>query len=460
MPKHPTDLLARHARRFLSAALLASALFLSGGPSGNAEAGVFDPESFTLDNGLQVVVVNNPRAPIVTHMIWYKVGAADEPPGKSGVAHFLEHLMFKGTETLEPGEFSEIIARNGGQENAFTSWDYTGYFQTVAADRLEIMMKNEADRMVNLRLSDDVVLPELQVVLEERRSRVDNNPGGQLGEMARATLFLNHPYGTPIIGWPQEVSALTTEDALAFYRDWYRPNNAVVLVAGDVTVEDVRPMAERTYGLLEAGPVPERRRLSEPPQTAPRRVILESERVRQPSLGIDYLAPSHNTEGSEHSYALQVLSELLGGAGSARLYRSLVVDQGLAASAGSYYDSSAYDRSVFGLYASPRQGIELEELERALRAEVATLLSEGVTAEEVANAKQRLVAAAVYARDNLSTAPRVLGEALAVGLTIEDVEAWPERIEAVTLEQVEAAARAVLVETHSVTRELRAEPTT
>ena len=445
------------------AALALSAAFLvcllASLPGGKAEAGVFDPESFTLENGLQVVVINNPRAPIVTHMIWYKVGAADEPPGKSGVAHFLEHLMFKGTGNLEPGEFSQIVARNGGQENAFTSWDYTGYYQTVAADRLEIMMTHEADRMTNLQLTDDVVLPELQVVLEERRSRVDNEPGSQLGEMARASLFLHHPYGTPIIGWPQEVSQLTTQDALDFYEDWYRPNNAVVVIAGDVTLEEVRPLAERTYGAVAAGPLPERKRLTEPPQTAPRRAVLESDRVRQPSLGIDYLAPGYNSEGGEQAYALQVLSELLGGAASARLYSKLVVDEGLAASAGSYYDASAVDRSVFGLYASPRQGVELEQLEAALRAEIALLLAEGVTDQELADAKQRLTAAAVYARDNLSTGARVLGEALASGRTIEQVESWPESIEAVTREEVEAAARAVLLDNHSVTRELRGEPT-
>jgi zinc protease len=422
-------------------------------------AEVFDPESFTLENGLQVVVVNNDRAPIVQHMIWYRVGAADDPPGKSGVAHFLEHLMFKGTERLAPGEFSQIIPRNGGQENAFTSSDYTGYFQTIAKDRLELMMENEADRMVNLQLTDEVVLPELQVVIEERRSRTDNEPSAQLYEMASASLFLNHPYGTPTIGWPQELAALTTEDALDFYKRWYQPNNAVLLVVGDVTVEEVRPLAERTYGKIPRGPEIERRRLSEPPQTAARRVVLESERVRQPSVAIDYIAPSYNRAEGNEPYALQVLSELLGGAASARLYRSLVIDQGIAVSAGSYYDASAYDLSRFGFYGSPRQGVELEELEAALRAEVTKLLDEGVSEEEVAEAKQRLVAAAIYARDNLSTPARVIGEALVTGQTLEDIEAWPERIGAVTAEEVMAAARAVIDESHSVTRELRAKPT-
>ncbi len=262
---------------------LAALLFAFGRP---VQARVFEPESFTLDNGLQVVVVTNRRAPIVNHMVWYKVGAADEEPGKSGLAHFLEHLLFKGTETAEPGEFSDLIARNGGRENAFTSYDYTGYFQTIASDRLELMMKHEADRMANLVLTDDVVLPERDVILEERRSRVDNEPRAQLSEMARASLFMNHPYGISIIGWEHEMRELTTEDALAFYRRWYAPNNAVVVISGDVSLDEVRPLAEKYYGAVPRRAVPERARPQEPAQLAPRRVTLKSPRVRQPSLSI------------------------------------------------------------------------------------------------------------------------------------------------------------------------------
>ena len=220
-------------------------------PERSANARVFDPEFFTLDNGLKVIVVTNRRAPIVTHMIWYNVGAADEAPGESGLAHFLEHLMFKGTEKLGPGEFSKIVALNGGRENAFTSWDFTGYFQTVASDRLEIVMEHEADRMTNLVLSDEVVLPERQVVREERRSRVDNAPSAQLGEMIRASLYLNHPYRIPIIGWDHEISALNTEAALAFYRRWYAPNNAVLVVAGDVSADEVRRLAMKHFAPLK-----------------------------------------------------------------------------------------------------------------------------------------------------------------------------------------------------------------
>ncbi|MFQ6018576.1 MAG: M16 family metallopeptidase [Kiloniellaceae bacterium] len=426
----------------------------------SAQARVFDPETFTLDNGLQVVVITNRRAPIVTHMVWYKVGAADEAPGESGNAHFLEHLMFKGTETLGPGEFSRIIARNGGQENAFTGYDFTGYYQTVARDRLEIVMKYEADRMANLVLTDEVVLPERDVVLEERRSRIDNDPGAQLHEMIRATLYLNHPYRIPVIGWEHEILELNTETALRFYKRWYAPNNAVLVIAGDVSAAEVRPLAEAHYGKIPARPVPERRRVKEPPQHAPRRITLKSAQVRQPALSITYLAPSYNTEGSAHAYALQVLDEILGGGTTSRLYRALVVDQAVAASASSGYRADAFDWSSFDFYASPRPGVELERVEAALRAEIARLLEDGVREAELAAAKRRLEAGAVYARDSLNTAPRIFGRALTSGRSVEDVEDWPARIGAVTVEQVNGAARAVLEDNHSVTGVLLPAPTT
>jgi len=318
----------------LAGAAFFSLIFVAAGLASLAQARVFDPETFTLANGLQVVVIENRRAPIVTHMVWYKVGAADESAGESGNAHFLEHLMFKGTNTLGPGEFSEIIAQNGGQENAFTSYDYTAYYQTVANDRLEIVMRHEADRMANLVLTDALVLPERDVILEERRSRVDNEPGSQLRETMQAGLYLNHPYRVPVIGWEHEIRSLSTETALAFYRRWYAPNNAVLVVAGDVDADEVRRLAEKYYGKVPAGEVLERVRPTEPPQYAARRVTLENARVRQPSLSISYLAPAHNSPGGEHAYALQVLDQILGGGATSRLYRSLVVEQGLAASRG------------------------------------------------------------------------------------------------------------------------------
>lgn len=423
-----------------------------------ALARIFDPEVFTLDNGMTVVVVSNRRAPIVTHMIWYNVGAADEAPGESGLAHFLEHLMFKGTKNLEPGEFSRIVAENGGQENAFTSWDFTAYFQSVARDRLEIVMRHEADRMTNLVLTDEIVLPEREVVREERRSRVDNDPASQLSEIARASLFLNHPYRIPVIGWDHEIMELNTENALAFYRRWYAPNNATLIIAGDVDAEDVRPLAKKYYGVIPAGEIPTRQRVAEPPQNAERRVVLKSPQVRHPSLSIRYLAPSYRLSEAGEPYALQVLSEILGGGATSRLYSSLVVEQGLASSAGGDYGGDAYDLSTFDFYVSPRPGVEIDKAEMALRAEIATLLEKGVSAQEVAEAKKRLAAGAIFARDSLGAAPRIIGRALATGRGIEELEAWPERIGAVTQGEVNAAAKAVFLDKNSVTSVLLPEP--
>lgn len=443
---------------FLVFLSMAFPLWLTGAPPG-ARAQVFDPVTFTLDNGLEVVVIANRRAPIVTHMVWYKVGAADDPRGKSGIAHFLEHLMFKGTDTLGPGEFSAIIARNGGQENAFTGQDYTGYYQTVAKDRLEIVMKYEADRMTNLKLSDEVVLPERDVVLEERRSRIDRNPGSQLGETLHAVLYLNHPYGLPAIGWEEEIRSLTREDAIDFYRRWYAPNNAVLIVAGDVEPEEVRALAETYYGVIPAREVPVRARPPEPEQNAARRVILKNERVRQPAVTISYLAPSYRSGASEHVEALQVLDEILGAGSTSRLYRSLVMEQALAASATSSYGANTLDLSAFTLYGSPRPDVPVEQVEAALRQELARLLEDGVGEEEVEIAKRRMIAQAVYARDSLDTGPRIFGRALTTGQTVAEVEEWPERIRAVTAEQVNAAAKAVFDDRRSATGLLLPEPT-
>ena len=336
----------------------------------SSEAAVFNPETFTLDNGMQVVVVTNRRAPVVSHHVWYKVGSADSPPGKSGLAHFLEHLMFKGTSHLASGEFSRIVARNGGNENAFTGPDYTGYFQTIAKDRLETVMRMEADRMTNLRLEPGEVLTERDVVLEERSLRVDNDPGARLGELVNATQYLNHPYRLPVIGWRHEMASYTREDALAFYRTWYAPNNAVLIVAGDIDAAELRPLAEKYYGVIPARAVPERHRLAEPPQDAPREVDLADPRVQQPSLIRSYLAPSFDAGASEHAYPLEVLAEILGGTSTSRLYRALVIDQKLATSAGAFYRGTALDLTTFRVYASPRPGVSLDELEAALDAQL------------------------------------------------------------------------------------------
>jgi zinc protease len=429
------------------------ALFLAASAP-HAEAAVFNPETFTLDNGMQVVVVTNRRAPVVTHHVWYKIGSADSPLGKSGLPHFLEHLMFKGTDSLEPGEFSQIVARNGGNENAFTGPDYTGYFQTIARDRLELVMKMEADRMTNLKLDRDEVLTERAVVLEERSQRVDNDPGSKLGEAMNAAQYLNHPYRLPVIGWRHEMASYTREDALDFYRTWYAPNNAVLIVAGDVDAKELRPLAEKYYGSIPARDMPERSRVQEPPQSAEREVELADARVRQPYWIRSYLAPSLTSGVTEHAYALEVMSEILGATSTSRLYRSLVIEQKLATSAGTYYRGDSLDPTTFRLYASPQPGVSLDQIEAATEAEIARLKTDPFTEAEVARATQRMVAEAIYARDSLSTAARSFGAALTTGQTVEDVEAWPERIQAVTAEQVNAAADHVFASERSVTGRL------
>ena len=442
----------------LTAGCLGVALALTTGAGNPAQSAVFNPETFTLENGMQVVVVTNRRAPVVSHHVWYKVGSADSPLGKSGLPHFLEHLMFKGTEHLAPGEFSRIVARNGGNENAFTGPDYTGYYQTIAKDRLELVMRMEADRMANLKLDEQEVLHELSVVLEERSQRVDNDPGARLSEQLTATQYYHHPYRIPVIGWRHEMESYTREDALDFYRTWYAPNNAVLIVAGDIDAAELRPLAEKYYGAIPARPVPARMRVQEPPQEAPREVVLSDPRVQQPYWIRSYLAPSLTAGATEHAYALEVLGEIFGATSTSRLYRSLVIDQKLATSAGAYYRGSSLDLATFRIYASPRPGVTLDQLEAAVDAELERLKQEPITAKEVERATRRLVAEATYAQDSLSTAVRSFGVALATGLTVEDVEAWPERIGAVTAAQVEAAAAHVFRPETSVTGRLLPAP--
>jgi zinc protease len=407
------------------------------------QAQVFNPKTFELDNGMQVVVVENHRAPVVTHMVWYRVGAADEPSGKSGIAHYLEHLMFKGTKTRAPGEFSQIVADLGGRENAFTSQDYTAYFQTVAPQYLETMMELEADRMTGLVLDDEIIEPERKVILEERLSRTENSPNALLSEQVSAATYLNHPYRLPIIGWAHEIETLSREDLEAFYRTWYAPNNAVLVVSGDVDAEAVFQLARNYYEPIAAHDLPDRVRPAEPPQRAPRDVVMRDARVEQPSWSRRYLAPSYTSGDPTHAYALEVLSEILGGGTTARIYKSVVVESALAASAGAWYSPGSLDLTTFGFWFSPRPGVAMDDVEAAIDTQIETLLADGVSEDELARAKRRLIDSAVFARDSVSGPARVFGAALASGQTVDDVEAWPSRIEAVTVEQINAAARAI-----------------
>lgn len=410
-----------------------------------------DVAHFTLANGLEMVVVPDHRTPVVTHMVWYKVGSADETPGKSGLAHFLEHLMFKGTAKNPEGKFPQTVAALGGQENAFTTLDYTAFFQRIAREHLEQMMAFEADRMTGLVLSDDNVIPELKVVLEEYNMRVANSPDARLAEQISAALYLNSPYGRPVIGWRSEIEKLTREDALAFYRRFYSPNNAVVVIAGDVTADEVKAFAEKTYAKVpRVAPDNPRLRPHEPQPTAVRTVMLADPRVAQPSLQRTYLVPSYATS-SKDAEALEVLAHILGSGATSRLYRALVVDQRIADNAGGFYQGSALDQTRFGIYAIPQPGVPFKACEDAIDEVIADVIKNGVSADELQRAKTRMIADAVYAEDNQATLARWYGTALTTGSTVDDVKAWPDRIRAVSAEAVREAARTWLDRRRSVT---------
>jgi len=420
----------------------------------SAGAAAEGPEiaNFTLQNGLEIVVIPDHRTPVVTHMIWYKVGSADETPGKSGLAHFLEHLMFKGTAKNPAGRFSQTLATIGGQENAFTTADYTAYFQRIAKQYLPLVMEFEADRMTGLVLTDDNVLPERDVVLEEFNTRVANSPDARIGEQVAAALYLNHPYGRPVIGWRQELEKLNREDALAFYRRFYTPNNAVVVIAGDVTGEEVKTLAEKIYGPVpRIAEVPARTRPQEPIPVAVRQLTMADARVAQPSLQRNYLVPSANTAKPGESEALDILAQVLGGGETSRLYRTLVVDQHIATNAGGWYQGTSLDESRLGVFASPLPGVTFETIETAIDAVITNIAQGGITLAEFERAKTRLIANAVYAEDNQASMARWYGSALTSGGSVEKVTSWPERVRAVKLEAVQNAARTWLDKRRSVT---------
>lgn len=431
---------------------VAAAALLTIASSAQSDSSGPQISDFILANGLELVVIPDHRAPVVTHMIWYKVGAADETPGKSGLAHFLEHLMFKGTAKNPTGKFSQVVARIGGQENAFTSQDYTGYFQRVPGEQLKTVMEFEADRMTGLQLTDDVVLPERNVILEEQNQRVGNNPRARLTEQIDAALYLNHPYGKPVIGWRQEMEQLSRDDAIGFYRRFYAPNNAIVVIAGDVDPAKVRTMVEETYGKIPRhGTIAPRVRPEEPPPVAVRSLTVADPRVEMPALQREYLVPSFRTAKRGESEALEVLSHILGSGSNSRLYRALVVDKQIAVMASAWYDANALDLSKFGIQGGPRPGVTLPQLETEIDAVISQIVDKGVTAEELERTKTRLIADAVYAQDNQATMARWYGAALSTGATVNDVRSWTDRIRAVTADQVRDAARQWLEKRRSVT---------
>lgn len=412
--------------------------------------------SYTLDNGMQVVVIEDHRAPVVVHMVWYRAGAADETPGVSGVAHFLEHLLFKKTKNLEAGELSRTVAENGGTDNAFTSYDYTAYYQRVAADRLPIMMRMEADRMINLDLSEEDILVERDVIIEERNQRTETNPNALYREQANAALFQNHRYGVPVIGWRHEMSNLTLSDALDYYQKFYAPNNAVLIVAGDVMPEDVLALAQEIYGQIPANvDLPERKRPVEPPHFAPRRIEYVDERVSQPYIVRSYLAPERNSGDQRSAAALVLLADILGDGQASVLQRKLQFETQEALYASASYSGVSLDKTSFGIYIVPAADVTLLDAEAALDRAISEFLEEGVDEAQLARLKTQYRAAGIYAQDNVNGLANAYGRALTSGLTLEDIHAWPDILQSITTDEIIAAATQVFDLNSSVTGWIR-----
>jgi zinc protease len=423
--------------RYARAALL-SALLVPAAAMAETSGKVTD---FMLENGMQVVVVEDHRAPVVQHMLWYRAGSADEPKGSSGVAHFLEHLLFKATDTLASGELSATVAANGGRDNAFTSYDYTAYFQRIAADRLELMMTMEADRMKNIRLTPENIATERNVIIEERNQRTENNPQALFGEQIAAAQYLNHRYGTPVIGWMHEMEELDLDDALRFYELYYSPNNTVLVVSGDVTPEEVRTLAERHYGPIPRNPaLPERLRTEEPRQNAERRVIFRDARVAQPYLSRSYLVPERDSGAQQTAAALTILGEILGGGSTSYLSEKLEFDTQTATFTSAWYSGVSLDDTTFRMVVVPSEGVSLAQGEAALDLALADFRAAGVDPEQLERIKLQLRASEIYAQDNVDGIANRYGSALTSGLTIADVAAWPDILAAVSAEDIMQAA--------------------
>lgn len=409
--------------------------------AGNANT--FNAESFTLKNGLEVILIPNHRVPVVTHMIWYKVGAADELPGLSGMAHYLEHLMFKGTKKQKPGEFSKRVKELGGSDNAFTSQDYTAYFQSIPVQHLEEVMSREADRMVNLTPPPEHFASEKNVVIEERRQRTENDPRGLFFEQTRSALFINHPYGTPVIGWMNEIEKYEWEDVKKFYDKWYAPNNAILIVTGDITLKKLKPLVEKTYGKVKPKGLPERKRPEVPKATGDTLMTLEHKTILQDSFSQRFLAPAYH-KNKKDALALSILQEIISSGPTTRLYKSLVVDQKKAISAGMSYTGQALDYGTISISARPINGTSLEEVENLLHAEIQNIIKNGVTKTEVSEAIQRLQDTAIFSRDSLSGPAMIFGYSISTGSTIDDIEYWTQNLEEITPKDVQRVTKKYL----------------
>ena len=410
----------------------------------------FKPQHTILENGLKIVVLENNRVPAIAHSIWYKVGSADEPNGKSGIAHFLEHLLFKGTEKLKPGEFSQIVARNGGKENAFTSKNYTGYFQLIHKSKLELIMSLEADRMKNIKLIEKEFENEKTVVLEERYSRIDNNPSALLSEQINTALFMNHPYRKPIIGWEHEIKNLSLKDVMSFYEKYYAPNNAIIVICGDVTLEEVVKIAKKHFGSIKPSKIEERLWTEEPTQHAPRVVILKSENTAIPVFKRHYLVPTY-TKSKKESIALQVFTEIFGNSSTGMLFDEFVKNKKIATSAAAYYYPDGFGDTSFTISIVPKKGITLNKIESELNIYLKEIKEKVVNKDELKSTKKRLVNETIFAQDSLYMGMRIFGSSLSTGYSLKDIIDWSSDIQKVSLDDIQNILSKIFDSNKSVT---------
>jgi len=433
----------RAVSRFFAVFLCSLGLGLSTAAGAAATAGVWEG---ALPNGLKVLVKSDHRAPVVVCMVWYKVGSMDETSGRTGVAHVLEHMLFKGTKAVPAGEFSRIIAEAGGRDNAFTSRDYTGYFQTLHKCQLPLALKLEADRMVNALISPEEFAKEIRVVMEERRWRTDDRPRALVFEQLNATAFKAHPYRNPVVGWMNDLENMRVEDAREFYESWYAPNNATLVIVGDVTPDEVMKLARQHFGPLAKKTLPARRITEEPPQLGPQQLTVRAP-AELPYVLLAFRAPVlRNPEGEWEPYALEMLASVLDGNEAARLNRTLVRSERIAASAGASYDGVGRGPGLFVLSGTPTPGKTVQELEQGLRREVARLIADGVTEEELQRVKSQVVASHVYERDSMFYQARQIGSLDMVGLSPKFIDLFVEKLKAVTADQVIAVARKYIVD--------------
>ena len=405
---------------------------------GSAQAAVTD---ITLDNGMRVIVQEDHRAPVMVSQVWYRAGAMDEFNGTTGVAHVLEHMMFKGTQAVPPGEFSKKIAAAGGRENAFTSRDHTAYFQQMQKDRLELSMQLEADRMANLVISDELFAKEIQVVMEERRLRTDDQAQSVVYERLMANAYQTHPYRRPVIGWMDDLENMSAQDARDWYARWYVPNNATLVVAGDVKADEVIALAQKHFGGLPARTLPPRKPQDEPVQVGSKRIVVKAP-AQLPYLLMAWHAPTlKDWQQDTTPYALQILAGVLSGNDSARLQKSLVKTQQVAVNASAGYDAVARGPGMFMIDATPAPGTSVAALEKAIRSEIARIQRDGISAAELARVKAQVVAADVYQRDSLFYQAMQLGEYAIAGLPPEALARRVDKLRAVTAQEVQAAAQ-------------------